>query len=814
MADSPSPRFGSHLRRERLAAGLSQEELAEVAGLSAGAVQALETGRRATPRPGTVRMLADALGLEGERRTALLAAARPEADPTESSGDGFAPPPSTTDGRPSLRLPPHPPTRLINRERELASLLARLGDKDPGAGRLVTLTGPGGVGKTRLALAGAEALSGAFADGVAWVDLAPLRDHVHVGAAIAAALGVRDDGPRDLQAALRASLRDRDLLLVLDNFEHVIEAAPMIAELLADCWRLRVLATSRERLRLRGEQEEPVEPLAVPPANGSIPPSTDPAAGSAAVQLFVERAAEVVPGFAPDAATMPAVAEICRRLEGIPLAIELAAMRVRHLSPAALLGRLDRRLPMLTGGARDLPARHRTMHAAVAWSYDLLSPHDQRLFRRLTVFAGGFGPEEATDVAEADGDVGDPTAALDGLCRLADQSLLRRPPEPVDEQRVRFVMLETMREFALEQLGDAGEADVIHRRHADHFARLAEAAEAELTGPRQGEWLDRLESEHDNLRAALAWAIVHAPATALRLGAALWRFWWQRGHFGDGRRWLERALAADEATGAAPARLRLRALYGAGSLADVQGDFPRAEAWHTEGLALARREGDRLAEIRALNGLGLAASGQGDDARAAPLFEEVLAVARRLDEPLWIANGALNLGEAVARLGDLPRGRDLLAEALALHRARGHAVGVIYTLAHLGAVTLALGDRDGAFALLREAMADARVLGTRTAMTEVLVHFGHAVAADDPVTAARVLGAAAALNDAIGAAFDPLLPAEHERAIADLRAALGDDGFATAWAAGRTLTPDAAAAEALAAGGERAQGPAPSPRAG
>jgi predicted ATPase/transcriptional regulator with XRE-family HTH domain len=811
---------------------LSQEELAERAGLSVGAVAALETGRRTAPRPATVRMLADALGLDGERRSALLAAALPDGAPA-AAGSAVVIAAVPTGGELSPRPPPLPPTRIIGRQREAAALRARLLNADAGAGRLVTLTGPGGVGKTRLALAVAGDLVGEVADGVAWVDLAPVRDPAFVAAAIAAALGVREEGGRDLGPTLVAAVRDRQILLVLDNVEQVIAAAPLVADLLARCPTLRVLATSRERLRLHGEKEISLEPLVA-----LLDDPEHPAAPGAAVQLFVERAAEVAPGFAPAAAALPVVAEICRRLDGIPLAIELAAMRVRHLPPAAILARLERRLPLLTGGSRDLPERQQTMRAAIAWSYDLLAPDDRRLFRRLAVCAGGFDAATAAAVAgiyvgdgDGDGDGngggndggngggdaegnegGDRAAAafdrkaaiadaFDGLCRLADQSLLRQAT-PADGTGDRFGMLETVREFAGERLLDADDGEAARRRHANYFARFAEAAEPELTGPRQGGWFDRLETEHDNLRAALAWAVAHDPVTALRLGAALWRFWWQRGHAGDGRRWLEQALAADDAhppTSAASPALRLRALYGAGSLADVQGDFPREEAWHAEGLALARRVGDRLGELRALNGLGLAASGQGDDGRAAPFFADVLAIARELSEPLWIANGALNLGEVTARLGDLPRGQALLAEALALYRERGHAVGTVYALTHLGAVTLALGERAPAVAALREALADGQTIGVKPALAEILVHLGHAAAAADPVAATQTLAAAAALHEAIGAVFDPLLPEEHARVLAALRGALGETAFADAWAAGRLLSPEAAAAAALAA---------------
>ncbi|HEX6622614.1 MAG TPA: alpha/beta fold hydrolase, partial [Pyrinomonadaceae bacterium] len=547
---------------------------------------------------------------------------------------------------------PAEPSPLIGREDELAGVLALL---RRGEVRLVTLTGAGGTGKTRLALAVARALAEDFGDGVFFVDLSELSGPELVASAIAQALGVKEAGGTPLAEALRETLRGRAALLVLDNFEHVGGAAPLVSELLAAAPRAKALATSRSPLRLRLEHEFTVPPLALP-SSLSLPP-TDSLVRYAAVELFVARARAVKPGFALTDGNAAVVAEICQRLDGLPLAIELAAARVRVLSPPAILARMENRLRLLTGGARDLPARQQTMRGAVAWSYDLLSEDERKMLDRLSVFAGGFTMEAAEAVCEVVDEVC--AEVLDCVTTLLGESLLVQRERPDGESRFRAPGV--VREYGMERLRARGEAEAVERRHALYYLALSEQAEPALQGAAQAEWLARLEDEHDNMRAALRWSLAREPETALRLAGSLRTFWDKRGHLSEGRGWLEAAL---EKAPRAATTARAKALNSAGSLVWQLGDVEAAHRLYAECREVSTETGDLPLLARANNGLGIVAMIRGEREAARALYEECLVVSRRLGDDQLTGVALQNLGSVVFEQGDVARARALQEESL------------------------------------------------------------------------------------------------------------------------------------------------------
>ncbi len=779
MDSVPAPGFGPFLRRLRLVAGLSQEELAESAGLSVRGVSDLERGRRTSPRPETVRLLAEALKLNPKERASLIAAAHPEliAERPVEISPNLPPSALATPLRPAPALVP--PTRLVGRDAEVERVGGLLQRDDV---RLVTLTGPGGVGKTRLALAVAAEIgvNDRFADGVALVELAPVREPALVASAIAAALGIKESGNQPLAESLNEALQDRHLLLVLDNFEHVLPSALLVASLLASCPSLVILATSRERLHLRGEREMAVEPLAN-------------LAGVAAVSLLIERAEEADLTFILTVENAPAIAELCRTLDGLPLAIELAAPRLKLLSPQALLTRLTHRLQVLTDGPRDLPDRQKTLRDTIAWSYELLTPAEQALFRQVAVFAAGTSLEAIEVVADISGTGQLELAVLAGLERLVDQSLLRQVATAGEP---RFGMLATIREFGLEQLEVSGGADAAHRRHAAFFLVLAQTAEPVLTGPSQRLWLERLEAEHDNLRAALSWALEHDPETAQELAANLWRFWYVRSHLVEGRDWLERVLAAAPLVST---RARAMTLHGASVLASAQYDPVRTRVAATGALECFRAIGDQTGVAHALNALGDAESIPGSGGsldRAATHYNDALGLFRTEGHQRGVAVALTNLGNLAWDRDELDRATDLHGEALGRYREIGDDRGVAWSLNNLGLLDRERGELAGAFRLLNEALGLYVAIGDRNGIAEALEGLGSVV--DLTTEAARLLGAAETLRQVLGTPLSLAKRSTNALIVDSIRAVIGEDAFTSAWEAGRRASIEEAVATAMA----------------
>jgi predicted ATPase/class 3 adenylate cyclase len=680
---------------------------------------------------------------------------------------GDFPPLRSLDARPNNL--PRQPTPFLGREREVAEVVQMLRDDHL---RLLTLTGTGGSGKTRLALQAAAEVLDAFPDGVTFVPLASLSDPALIPSAVAQALEVPEQGGRPVVEVLRDHLAGKQLLLVLDNCEHLLAAvADLVADLLAAIPGLTVLATSRAPLRLRAEREWAVPPLALP-WRPPPPPTAEQLSPYAAVRLFIERAQAVRPSFKVDNANAPAVAEICWRLDGLPLAIELAAARVRLFPPEALLARLEKRLPFLTGGARDAPTRQRTLRDAIAWSHDLLDPEERAVFRRLAVIAGGFTLEAAEAVVGPGGGL-DVVGLVEQLC---ENSLLRSEEGTGDEPR--FGILETVREFAAERLTESGEEEVTRDAHAAFFRMLVEQARAGMEGPEEAAWHARLTVEHANVRVALGWLLERGEAeTALAMATGVRRFWEFRYHYAEGISWLERALAA---AGPAPTRVRGWGLRSLGNLVFVNGDARRAIALYEEalaifrterddegvnialsslaigrttlgeltaarvaaeeGLAVSRRIGNERGEAYALRGIGFAASVAGDLPAAVDAYEAALAIFRRLGEHWAGLNTLTELGWVALQQGSLQRARDLGEEAKDRARAEGDLPLALNADALLGRVALEEGDLDAAGGLLAAAAGEFATLGedllaaaARLTLAAVAACRGEAVRARDLV---------------------------------------------------------------------------------
>lgn len=771
--------FGELLKRHRAAAGLTQDELAERAELSVRGLRYLERGLR-RPYPDTVKRLVDVLALSPQDHATFMSAARsrrPSSAPrVERVGVGVAPAPSGP---------------LIGREREVGAAAGLLRRDDV---RVVTLTGPGGVGKTRLALEVAAKLRPAFAGGVVWVPLAALTDSTLVPSAIASALGLVETGALTVLEALRITLRNRQVLLLLDNFEQVVTAAAAVSDLLASCPRLKVLVTSRAVLRMGGEHQFPVWPLTPPALTAGA--SVFVLAANPAVDLFLRRAQAARPGFALTPSNAAAVAGICRRLEGLPLALELAAARIRVLPPRAMLDRLEHRLTFLTGGAPDVPARQHTMRETIAWSYDLLTPAEQNLFRRLTVFDGGCGLP-AIEAVTTQGSDPQLDVLLDGIEAMIHNSLLRL--EETDDEEPRFRMLETVRDYGLEQLGASGDEEQLRRRHADYFLSFAEEAARGVYSPATALWLDRLEQDHDNCRAAIRWCIAQRNAEmGLRLAAALWGFWYIRGYSTEGRAQLAVLLALPWA-GAGLTAPRAEALLGAGQLALTQGDYATAWTALEESIALFRGVGDERGTAGALLAAGFVSRLQEHYDTASALLHEALGLARATGYTFIAAASLHHLGMIAADVQhDHTAARGLFEESLGLYRILGFPRFIALLLLSLGELAIADGDQLRAHHLLRDSLTTMRDVGERLGIHGALDAYAHlAVTEGRAERAVRLAGAAERLRAIRGTHSWPVEERRRALWLATARETLDGNTFQAAWTSGQAKTQDQAIANAL-----------------
>ena len=731
MDDPSPPSFGALVRHYRQAARLTQQELAEQARVSKHSISNLERGAPHAPRADLVRLLARALHLSPQEEARFLAAAQTLRHPRTSRvpHDGTV---------------PLPLTPLIGREQEVAILCARLAQEQV---RLLTLTGMGGVGKTHLALAVLHQLAGAVGDSVTFLDLIGTPSPGLVLPTLAQRLGIQETGGRTPLAGLQAFFQEHSSLVVLDNFEHLLPAAPQIVQLLEACPRVRILVTSRVALQVRGEHLFPVRPLVVPAPADEV--SLARLARVPSVALFVSRAQALQPEFALTREHAAAIAAICRRVDGLPLALELAVAHLRLLSPAEVLARLERPLTLLAAGPQDLPTRQQTLSTTLDWSYALLSPASQRLLRCLAVFVGSANLEAIEQICP------DPSPpALTCLHDLLTAHLVQRVSAPTEETRIS--LLDLVRAYASEHLRASGEADALKDAHARYYVDLAERALPALLGPDQRIWQQRLQQEEENLRAALGWTVAQWDGTlGLRLAGALWRYWYQRGALSEGRHWLERALEAEHPAGVTPARAL--ALHGAGWLAFGQGDYPRAKAYHHAALEMSRALGDAQGIAQALNNLGGIARMEGDFPLATTLFEESLACYRALADQRGISNLLANLAALAWEQGAYDQAQHLAEEGLAIQQRIGNRTMAAITMEGLGLIALDQGDYPRAQRWFEDCLELGRALSDGRRIARACCYLGKALQAQGQVAEATALyreslAEAQAVEDTAGSA--------------------------------------------------------------
>ena len=763
--------LGDSLKKLRLATGMTQEELAERAGISARTVSDVERGLRAAVHRDTGHRLATALGLTDEERRAFdaLAGAR-QASPLPVP--------------PAGRLP-QVPTPFLGRTAELDTISAAL--QDSGV-KLLTLTGPGGIGKTRLALETARRTQGYFVGGVFFVSLGEVKEASLVGPEVAKAIGVVETGS-NLQELISNRLAGRRALVLLDTFEHLVAAAPLVYALLLSSPATTLLVTSRSALRLRGEHEFPVPSLEMPSETAVVSP--DDIARWPATELFWERAQAVMPGLELDDRNAGLVADICRKLDGLPLAIELAAARVKHLPLAAVRDQLEDRLQLLVGGPLDLPLRQRAIRDTVAWSHDLLNEAQVKLFRRLSVFSGGWNLAAIESVCGSSSEVGE---ALDGVSALVDQSLVVLDR---NHSSARYKMLDVVREYAAQELLKAGETEESGRRHALHYLALSEESGPNLVRVGHQERFERLDVDRGNLRRAMAWAIERGETVlALRYTVALWRYWRQLGEYVEGRRWSEAAVGMP---GEAPPSLRAKALGAAAALAWPQGDYDRMADLAAEALDLARKSDDPMDVRDALTVEGMVAMGQGRYAEAVERFRECLVICRPLGLSWQLATSHLNLGTALMVSGSPEEAEATFEEGLEIYRQLGDDIFAARITIAIAQAALAQNDIQRADGLARSALAAFVEHAERQGIAQGLETWAAVAAArGDMQRAATLGGAAAAVRETIAARAAPFELAIIGRFLERIQEAADEELWHGAWEAGLAMGADAAVAYALA----------------